>query len=191
MKKFIIKSWNVRALDENKLARALLQYRNTPTQMDGASPAQKLYGHPIQDTIPVHNRAFAPEWQKRLDCIDQKRNASIESSKTYYDVHSRKLPDLLVGTQVAVQNAETGQWDVYGVVFHIDRFRKYLVKTKCGRILERNRRFLKKRNIILPIEETTQIIQNDNDVSETESYPRRTRCSHVKPQRLIEDPNWP
>ena len=61
IEKLIIKLWNVRALDENKLARALLQYRNTPTQKDGASPAQKLYGHPIQDTIPVHNRAFAPE----------------------------------------------------------------------------------------------------------------------------------
>ena len=171
MKKLIIKSWNVRALDENKLARALLQYRNTPTEKDGASPAQKLYGHPIQNTIPVHNRAFAPEWQKRLNCIDQKRNASIELSKTYYDVYSRKLPDLPVGTQAAVQNAKTGRWDVYGVVLHMDRFRKYLVKTKCGRILERNRRFLRKRNIILPIEETTQIIQNDNDVSETQNSP--------------------
>ena len=57
--------------------------------------------------------------------------------------------------------------------------------------MERNRRFLRKRNIILPIKETTQIMQNDNDVSETESYPRRTHRSHVKPQRLIEDSNWP
>ena len=96
-----------------------------------------------------------------------------------------------MGTEVAVQNAETGRWDVYGVVVHMNRFRKYLVKTKCGRILECNRRFLRKRNIILPIEETTQIIQNDNDVCETESYSRRTHHSHVKPQRQIEDPNWP
>ena len=61
MKKLIRGSWNNRTIDEDKLARAQLQYRNTPTKKDGASPAQKLFGHPVQDTIPVHKRAFSPE----------------------------------------------------------------------------------------------------------------------------------
>ena len=61
MKKLIRGSWNNRTIDEDKLARALLQYRNTPTKRDGASPARKLFGHPVQDTIPVHKRAFSPE----------------------------------------------------------------------------------------------------------------------------------
>ena len=44
MKNLITTSWNGHCLDEDKLTRALLQYRNTPSRKDGLSPAQKLYG---------------------------------------------------------------------------------------------------------------------------------------------------
>ena len=39
-------------IDQYQLARSLLQYRNTPSRKDNVSPAQKLYGHPVQDTLP-------------------------------------------------------------------------------------------------------------------------------------------
>ena len=45
MKKLIRRSTKQRRLDEDKLAGALLQYRNTPCVKDGLSPDQKLYGH--------------------------------------------------------------------------------------------------------------------------------------------------
>ena len=60
MKKIIRAAWKRDSLDERTLTRALLQYRNTPSQQDRLSPAQKLFGHPIQDTLPAHRRAFAP-----------------------------------------------------------------------------------------------------------------------------------
>ena len=47
MKKLIRAAWNGRFLNEEKLCKALLQYRNTPSQKDGLSPGQKLYGHLI------------------------------------------------------------------------------------------------------------------------------------------------
>ena len=50
MKKLTQTSWNNHSLDEDKLACALLQYCNTPSRKDGLSPAQKLFGKPIQDT---------------------------------------------------------------------------------------------------------------------------------------------
>jgi len=40
-------------LNEGKLARALLQYRNTPSCRDGLSPAQKLFGRPVTCTEAV------------------------------------------------------------------------------------------------------------------------------------------
>ena len=40
--------------------RALVQYRNTPGVM-GLSPAQRLFGHPLQDLVPAHRWSFAPE----------------------------------------------------------------------------------------------------------------------------------
>ena len=64
MKKLISATWTDCTVDRNKLSRALLQYRNTPCRKDGLSPAQKLFGHPVQDTLTAHRRSFAPEWQK-------------------------------------------------------------------------------------------------------------------------------
>ena len=61
MKKIIRSVWRGQFLDENKLARALLQYRNTPSRKDGLSPAQKLHGQPVQDTLPAHWRTFSLE----------------------------------------------------------------------------------------------------------------------------------
>jgi len=72
MKKLIEASWTGARLDEGKLARALLQYRNTPSRRDGLSPAQKLFGRPVQDMLPAHHRAFAPEWQCSAEEADKK-----------------------------------------------------------------------------------------------------------------------
>jgi transposase InsO family protein len=63
MKKIIQATWSGTQLDEDKLTRPLLQYCNTPSRKDGQSPAQKLFGHPIQDTLTAHKRVFKPEWQ--------------------------------------------------------------------------------------------------------------------------------
>ena len=56
IKKLISAAWSGRSINWDKLSRALLQYRNTPCQKDGFSPAQKLFGHPVQDTLPAHRR---------------------------------------------------------------------------------------------------------------------------------------
>ena len=60
MKKLLRRCTKQSPIDENLLARSLLQYRNTLSK-DGSSPAQRLYGRPVQDTLPVHHRAFDPK----------------------------------------------------------------------------------------------------------------------------------
>jgi len=40
MKKIIRAAWNGKCLNEEKLCRALMQYRNMPSRKDGLSPAQ-------------------------------------------------------------------------------------------------------------------------------------------------------
>ena len=189
MKKLIRGSWNNRTIVENKLARALLQYRNKPIKRDGASTAQKLFGHPVQDTIPIHKRTFSPEWQKKLKEIEHKRSTSIKSSKKYYNTHAHELPSLQMGKHVAVQNVKTGQWDTHGVIVSVDQFRTYPVKTESGHILERNRRYLRKRITAAPTErpsvETRSIC---DDVAPTVP-PRRSKRNHCRPNRLVEDPN--
>jgi len=54
MKKIIASSCGNRSVNVNSMCRVLLQYRNTPSCKDGQSPAQKLFGRPIQDTLPAH-----------------------------------------------------------------------------------------------------------------------------------------
>ena len=71
MKKLIRTSWTGCSLDEDVLAPALLQYRNTPSRKDGASPAVKLFGRAVQDILPAYRRALSSDLTKTANEIDQ------------------------------------------------------------------------------------------------------------------------
>ena len=62
-----------------------------------------------------------------------------------YSQHNRPLPDITIGSPVAIHNQESKQWDRYRVVVDIGRHRRYFIKTTNGRVLVRNRRFIQKR----------------------------------------------
>ena len=51
MKRIIRAAWNSRCINEEKLCRALLQYRNMPSRKDGLLPAQKLYSYLVLGDI--------------------------------------------------------------------------------------------------------------------------------------------
>ncbi len=121
MKRLIKASWRGRSIDHDVLARSLLQYRNTPCRRDGLSPAQKLYGHPVQDSLPAHRRSFAPEWQRPLDKGHTKE--LLHKAESFYDQHAHPIPDLTPGAHVAIQNPVSRAWDVYGVVTAVDQHR--------------------------------------------------------------------
>ena len=190
MKKLIRRSTKHSILDENKLARALLQYRNTPSRKDKLSPAQKLYGHPVQDTIPVHRRVFAPEWQSKMREMNF-RDKYLEQTASYYNRGAAPLSDIQIGNHVAIQNRETGNFDIYGTVANIDaKFRRYIIKTRSGRMFVRNRRFIRKR---VP---ASLVINDSENVSDLITSRHATGVMRPKrnvnrPQRLIEDTNWP
>jgi len=135
MKKIIEAAWTQHHLDKDRLVRALLQYRNTPSRRDGLSPVQKLFGKPIQDTLPAHHRAFAPQWQKASKEEDLPNDTPAER---YYNQHAHTLPDITTGTNVAIQNPTTKRWDIYGVVTTVGPYRNYHIKTSNGQILVRN-----------------------------------------------------
>jgi len=107
MKKLIYTAWNGRSLDHSKFCRALLQYRNTPSRKDGLSPAQKLYGHPVQDSLPAHRRAFSQEWQRTAGPAEQQAETTQQLSAKYYNQHAHSLTDIGIGSNVAIQNPRT------------------------------------------------------------------------------------
>ena len=105
MKNLISAAWTGRSINWDTLSRALLQYRNTPCRKDGRSPAQKLFGHPVQDSLPAHRRSFALEWQKSSQDAEAAADKTQEDTRMRYDQHARSLPDIQVGNHVAIQNA--------------------------------------------------------------------------------------
>ena len=62
-----------------------------------------------------------------------------------YNASAATLLDLRVGTQVAIQNPSTKLCDRYGVIVQFGSYRRYFVRLPSGRILTRNRRFIRRR----------------------------------------------
>ena len=122
--------------------RCLLELRNTPRQ-DGRSPAQILYGRPLRSCVPAHRSSFAAVWQKQTEECERRAAARYKAAKASYDAHSRPLPPLDIGTHVRAQNPVSKRWDKVGVVMKKGRSRDYLIRMTSGRVLWRNRRFLR------------------------------------------------
>jgi len=189
MKKIIYTSWNGHSLDQNKFCRALLQYRNTPSRNDGLSPAQKLYGHPTQDTLPAHRRSFSQEWQRTAEEIEKQSKNTQESTTTYYNAHAHHLTELDIGSNVAIQHPHTKLWDTYSIITHISPNRRYYIKTSSGRVLVRNCRFLRRRvpfSIPAPLHNSNLDLPKDPP----QRPPRHSTWMKKPTKRLIEDTTW-
>ena len=115
------------------------------TVRGGLSPAQMLYGYHIQDTLPIHQQAYSSEWQHSREETEWHTQQSQEAAAAKYNSTASSLPDITVGTHVAVQNTRTRSWDTYGLVKFIDHHRKYLAHTARGTMLIWNRCFLCRR----------------------------------------------
>lgn len=191
--KIICTAWNGRQLDEDLLCRALLQYRNTPARKEGLSPAQKLHGRPVQDTLLAHRRSFLDKWQKTVketDWVDTK----VEM-ENYYNRHTHALHDMVTVSHVAIQNSEMKSWDIYGTVVDITPYRHYYVKTQNGYVIMRNCQFIRHRApLSLPSGATLSLQPSatSNYVSLELAHPPLQRFARLwKPtKRLIDDPNW-
>ena len=189
MKKIIRSAWNGRFLDDDKFCCALLQYRNTPSRRDGTSPAQKLFGHPVQDILPAHRRSFSPEWQQKSQEVEEQAKQTSQSSEAFYNTHAHPLPDIHIGSNVAIQNPQSKLWDIYGIVTDIGPHRRYYIKTGSGRVLVRNRHFLRRR---IPLSIPTSCQQSNSAATPTQDPPTLRHSNRTKrpTNRLIEDPNW-
>ena len=62
-----------------------------------------------------------------------------ERAEDFYNTHAHNLPEITIGSNVAIQNSNTKLWDVYGTVTYIGPHRRYYIKTQSGRVLVRNR----------------------------------------------------
>ena len=163
------------------------------------SPAQKLYGRPIQDSLPAHRRSFAAEWQQPIS--EEQTQGILQKAESFYDQHAHPLPDLSPGAQVAIQNPVSKRWDVYGVVTAVSPHRRYSIRTSSGQVFVCNRHFLRKRtapSIYAPTIPTQALPRQKQSLESTlppdpEMAPRRSersgRGTRQQP-RLVEDDTW-
>ena len=98
MKKLLQNAWNGRALDDENFFQSLPQYRDIPSRKDGLSPAQKMFGHPVQDILPAHRWSFLPQWQRPAQEATQQAEDTSKSSAAYHNLHAHNLPDIHVGS---------------------------------------------------------------------------------------------
>ena len=124
-------------------AEALMEYRNTPRK-DGVSPAQRLFGRPTRSKLPIGPAAFTTPIQKVIEEADRRAVSLRQKAKEQFDKRTKSLKKLEVGGIVLVQDPVTKLWDKVAVIQDIARRnRSYTLKTETGRILWRNRRFIK------------------------------------------------
>ena len=96
--------------DNDKFMKAVLQYCNTPHQDCRKSPAQKVFGRNLRDHVPClpYKYTASADW-----CITQELRERMLAKSREVDGenlarNTKKLPDIPVGTAVAVQN-QTGR----------------------------------------------------------------------------------
>lgn len=129
-------------IDIDAFAHGLLELRNTP-RADGRSPAQILYGHPLRSAVPAHHRAFAARWQSAADACDEKAAQLQQQAEGRYNCSARTHRPLRIGQRVLVQDPHSKAWNRTGTITAVGARRDYLVKLPSGRLLWRNRRYLR------------------------------------------------
>ena len=150
------------------------------------SPAQKLYRHPVQDSLHAHGRSFTPERQRPIDT-----QHVLQKAESFYDQHAYPLPDLALGAHVAIQKPTSKAWDIYGTITAVSPHRWYFIRTQSGRVLVRNRHFLRKRTALsVHAPAVPAQVPLEQQQCEPPPAPRRSGHKSHRPDRLIEDNTW-
>ena len=149
----------------------MLQYRKTPMQEIGLSPAQILFGREIRDffLLAPGKAGIRHKWRvtadEREEALAKKHATNIET----WNRNVKELPELEIGQNVFVQN-QTGnypqRWGKTGSV--IDRGpgpRQYYVRMDGSRRVSlRNRKFLRKSTAVADLVNQTPVLENDDAV---------------------------
>ena len=139
------------SLDTDAMMQGLLQYRNTPLQKIGLSPAQILLHRNLKDALPglPSNYKLDPFWIEQAELRLKWNHEQTKKALLQQDVarKSKVLTDLVPGTRVRVQNKRKGQhshWNQTGVIVSSQGNRQYLIQLdSSGRTTLRNRRHIR------------------------------------------------
>jgi transposase InsO family protein len=117
---------------------ALLEYRTTPIEDIGLSPAQMLMGRRLNSKLPSHRELLEPQSVDSRQVYSKLRSRQ-QVQKKYYDRGTRELPPLKPGDTVGVWNDMSKTWKTAQVIEKARAPRSYIVATEEGSRLRRNR----------------------------------------------------
>ena len=169
VKHLIMKCTKNGNMDTDEFAMGLLELRNSP-RVEGQSPAQILFGHPIRSNIPVHKRAYAEEWQQSKTVTAERREKARKYSEDKYNLTAKPLPELKVGNYINIQDPYTRRWTETGIIVEVGRNRQYLIKKQNGRLTWRNRRFIRKHHPLISPSSTNNYSPDEIPVRNRTSY---------------------
>ncbi|KAJ8385140.1 hypothetical protein AAFF_G00192810 [Aldrovandia affinis] len=117
--------------------KAILHWRNTPTENMGSSPAQRLMSRRLNTSIPATYKLLEPVI---MVGVTEKLRHRKQLAKSFYDRSAWDFPELEVGETVRMKplpGDNTGHWRV-GTCLHRVAPRSYLVDVD-GSLYQRNR----------------------------------------------------
>ena len=120
---------------------ALLDHHNTPTEVIGLSPAQRLMSRRTRTLLPTNPKLLCPEVHDP-QLVKEKIKLRKQRAKLYYDRTAKTLPDLMEGQPVLLQpTAVKVPWES-GACLGKASDRSYLVENEAGNVVRRNRKVL-------------------------------------------------
>ena len=144
MKHLIMKTTKNGYLNTDEFYTGLREFRNTPNS-SGHSPASIVFGHNLRSLVPAHRKFFDRKWKGIIEDLDKNISRKVEKSSSHYNQSAKTLDSLEIGTSVWIQDPKTRKWDGIGEIVGKGRFRDYLMKLPSGKILWRNRRFIRRK----------------------------------------------
>ena len=88
--------------------KALLDWRNTPSEGIGASPAQRLLGRRCRTLLPATNSLLQPQFS--IQEYTQQLNKQKKHQQYYYNKHAHPLKPIMVGEPVLMRLPGHTKW---------------------------------------------------------------------------------
>ena len=120
--------------------KAVLDWRNTPTENMKSSPVQRLMSRRTRTLLPTVSQLLKP----KVEGVQEKIKLKRQKSKQYYDKGAVSLPELRVGEKVRVQPTvvkKDRRWE-FGTCVRKSDPRSYVVRVG-DKLLRRNRKFIR------------------------------------------------
>ena len=183
MKTLVLKTTSNGNLDVDSFQRGLLEWRYTPGR-SGRSPARMLFGRPLDSFVLARRSEFSNDWRDRFTALERGRDSDAVTIQ--YNCTAHPLPRLQPGTHVDLQDPSTKLWQQHGVIVSTGRHRDYQVRLPSGRVLRRNRSFLRPRVMPTPVQTSAPApapTPLPTAAPATSAQPRRSPRRRRKPER--------